>query len=141
MIHPNWKTGIAAAMLCAFASTPAPAHPAPHGHQPAATPAGDEAPFLAENDAAMEKMMRDMAAKPTGDINRDFVEMMIPHHQGALDMAQAYLRYGSNDRLKRIAQEIIVGQMQEIAAMRLAVGDPAPPSAPAPTQIGTHPKP
>ncbi|KAA0690612.1 DUF305 domain-containing protein [Neorhizobium sp. P12A] len=94
-----------------------------------------EQPYLSENDAAMTTMMDGMAAKPTGDVDRDFVEMMIPHHQGAIDMAQAYLRYGKNEQLKRIAQEIIVDQQQEIAAMRLALGDPLPPSTPAPTQV------
>ena len=83
----------------------------------------------------MAKLMNDMAVRPTGDVNRDFVEMMIPLHQGAIDMAQTYLRYGSNEQLKRIAQEIIVDQQQEIAAMRLALGDPLPPSEPAPTQV------
>ncbi|MGR9170154.1 DUF305 domain-containing protein [Rhizobium sp. KDH_Rht_773_N] len=107
--------------------------PASHQHAPASPT--DETPFLAENDAAMTKMMNDMAVRPTGDVNRDFVEMMIPHHQGAIDMAQTYLRYGSNEQLKRIAQEIIVDQQQEIAAMRLSLGDPLPPSAPAPTQV------
>ena len=53
--------------------------------------------------------------------------MMIPHHQGAIDMAQAELRYGKNEQLRRIAQEIIVEQQQEIAAMRLALGQPLPP--------------
>lgn len=95
----------------------------------------DEAPFLQENDAAMVKMMNDMAAKPTGDVNRDFVEMMLPHHQGAIDMAVAYLRYGNNEQLKRIAQEIIVDQQQEIAAMRMALGDPLPASDAVPTQV------
>jgi hypothetical protein len=61
--------------------------------------------------------------------------MMVPHHQGAIDMAQAELRYGRNEQLRRMAQEIIVTQQQEIAAMRLAVGEPLPPSAPAPDQI------
>ena len=56
--------------------------------------------------------------------------MMIPHHQGAIDMALAELRYGHNEQLRRIAQEIIVDQQQEIAAMRLAVGQPLPPSSP-----------
>jgi hypothetical protein len=93
-----------------------------------------EAPFLAENDAAMTKMMNDMAVKPSGDIDRDFALMMIPHHQGAVDMALAELRYGKNEQLRRIAQEIVVEQMQEIAAMRLAIGDTPPASAPAPTQ-------
>jgi len=94
----------------------------------------DEKPFLDENDAAMSKMMAGMAAKPTGDVDRDFVAMMVPHHQGAIDMAQAELRYGTNEQLRRIAQEIIVEQQQEIAAMQLAIGAPLPPSQPSPDQ-------
>jgi uncharacterized protein (DUF305 family) len=82
-----------------------------------------EAPFLKENDAAMSRMMAAMAVKPTGDVDRDFVATMVPHHQGAIEMAQAQLRYGKNERLRRIAQEIIVEQTQEIAAMRLAIED------------------
>jgi len=82
----------------------------------------------------MDKMMTGMDVKPTGDVDRDFTAMMIPHHQGAIDMAQAELRYGHNELLRRMAQEIIVQQQQEIAAMRLAVGQPLPPAAPAPDQ-------
>ena len=104
----------------------------------ATTPAlaGDpgEKPFLAENATAMDKMMTGMDAKPTGDIDKDFVAMMEPHHQGAIDMAQAELRYGHNEQLRRIAQEIIVEQQQEIAAMRLALGQPLPPSVASPDQ-------
>jgi hypothetical protein len=100
----------------------------------AAGPA-DEAPFLAENDAAMTRMMDGMAAKPTGDVDADFAAMMIPHHQGAIDMAQAELRYGRNEQLRRIAQGIIVEQQQEIAAMRLALGQALPPSVASPDQI------
>ena len=75
-----------------------------------------------------------MDVKPTGDVDRDFTAMMIPHHQGAIDMAVAELKYGRNDQLKRIAQEIIVDQQQEIAAMQMATGGPLPPSTPVPTQ-------
>lgn len=82
-----------------------------------------EAPFLAENDAAMAKMMAAMTIKPSGDVDRDFVAMMAPHHQGAVDMAQAELRYGRNEKLRRIAQEIVVEQLQQIAAMHLALGE------------------
>jgi hypothetical protein len=99
----------------------------------AATPA--ETPFLAQNDAAMTKMMAAMAIKPSGDVDQDFVAMMAPHHQGAIDMAQSELRYGNNEQLKRLAQEIIVTQQQEIAAMKLALGLPLPPSLPSPDQI------
>jgi uncharacterized protein (DUF305 family) len=109
----------------------------PVADQPGAAPRAKltaEAPYLAENDAAMTKMMNAMTVKPTGDVDRDFVAMMVPHHQGAIDMALAVLRYGRNEQLKRLAQEIIVTQQQEIAAMRLAVGEPLPPSIPSPTQ-------
>ena len=69
----------------------------------------------------MTKMMIDMAIQPTGDVDTDFVAMMVPHHQGAIEMAQAELRYGKNEPLRRMAQEIIVTQLQEIAAMRLSL--------------------
>jgi DUF305 family protein family protein len=101
----------------------------------------DEVPFLKENDDAMTKMMNDMTIKPSGDIDRDFVAMMSPHHQGAIDMAISELRYGKNEQLRRIAQEIIVDQMQEIAAMKLAIGEPATDSTPAPTQQQPAPTP
>ncbi|OTP67379.1 putative exported protein [Caballeronia sordidicola] len=82
----------------------------------------------------MNRMMNNMTVQPKGNVDEDFVAMMIPHHQGAVDMAQAELRYGHNERLRRIAQEIIVEQMQEIAAMRLALGQPLGPSTPVPDQ-------
>ena len=84
-------------------------------------------------------MMADMTIKPTGDVDRDFVQMMVPHHQGAIDMARAELKYGRNEQLRRMSQEIIVTQQQEIAAMRLAIGDPLPPSAASPTQPDVAP--
>jgi hypothetical protein len=93
-----------------------------------------EAPFLTENDAAMGKMLTEMTVQPTGDVDHDFVEMMAAHHQGAIDMAQALLRHGHNEPLRRLAQEIIVTQQQEIAAMRLALGEPLPPMTAAPDQ-------
>ena len=85
-----------------------------------------EAPYLAENVAAMTKMMIDMGIRPSGDVDADFVAMMIPHHQGAIEMARAELRYGRNEQLKRMAQEIIVTQLQEIAAMHLVLGQRLP---------------
>jgi Domain of unknown function (DUF305) len=98
------------------------------------TGAPDDSGFTSENNAAMLKMMYDMTVEPSGNIDRDFAAMMIPHHQGAIEMAQAELRHGSNEQLRRIAQGIIVEQQQEIVAMRLALDQPLPPSAPAPTQ-------
>lgn len=93
-----------------------------------------EAPFLSENVAAMTKMVDGMEIDPSGDVDQDFAAMMIPHHQAAIDMAQSELRHGHNEQLRRLAQEIIVTQQQEIAAMRLALGQTLPPSVPPPDQ-------
>jgi hypothetical protein len=93
-----------------------------------------ESAFLKENELAMSRMMAGMTIKPSGDVDRDFVSAMIPHHQGAIEMAQALLRHGRNEQLRRIAQEIIVDQTQEIAAMRLALGERAPDPAAVPTE-------
>jgi hypothetical protein len=100
------------------------------GSEPAA-----EMPYLAENVSAMTKMMIDMGIRPSGNVDVDFVEMMVPHHQGAIEMAQAELRYGRNKPLRRMAQEIIVTQLQEITAMRLSLGQALPPFVPSPDQI------
>jgi uncharacterized protein (DUF305 family) len=83
----------------------------------------------------MTKMMIDMGIRPSGDVDTDFVAMMAPHHQGAIEMAQAELRYGQYEPLRRMAQEIIVTQLQEITAMRLALGQPLPARAASPDQI------
>jgi uncharacterized protein (DUF305 family) len=83
----------------------------------------EEQSFLLENGAAMNKMMADMTIKPTGDVDRDFVAMMVPHHQGAVDMAKAELEYGHNEQLRRLARQIVATQQQEIMVMRDAVGD------------------
>jgi hypothetical protein len=91
---------------------------------PFRAPPAEEAAYLADNTSAMTQMMVDMGIRPSGDVDRDFVAMMTPHHQGAIAMAQAELRYGHNEQLRRMAQEIIVTQQQEIAAMRLAIGRP-----------------
>ena len=96
--------------------------------------ASAEASFMVENDAAMRKMLNDMAVKPTGDVDADFVAMMVPHHQGAIDMALAVLRHGRNLQIRRLAQEIIVTQQQEIVVMRFAVSRPLLPSRPLPPE-------
>src|SRR5713101_9919043 len=83
-----------------------------------------EASFMAENQAAMSKMMMGMAVKPSGNVDADFTAMMIPHHQGAVDMAEAELHYGHNRKLRRIARNIVAGQRQQIGAMRAALGQP-----------------
>ncbi|MBB6187620.1 DUF305 domain-containing protein [Rhodanobacter sp. MP7CTX1] len=94
----------------------------------------NESLFLAENKTAMDIMMAGMQAPPTGDVDHDFVATMVPHHRGAVDMAQLEMRYGSDAALKRIAQEIITDQPQEIAMMRLALGETLSPSLSSPSQ-------
>lgn len=67
---------------------------------------------------AMMKMHRDMDVPMTGNADRDFVTGMIPHHQGAIDMAEVELRYGRDPQLRRLARDIIAAQKREIAGMR-----------------------
>jgi uncharacterized protein (DUF305 family) len=68
--------------------------------------------------AAMMRMDAGMDIASSGDADHDFAAMMIPHHQGAIDMAMLELQYGKNPILKRLAQEIIITQQQEIDVMR-----------------------
>ncbi len=91
--------------------------------------------FFTKNDAAMTKMMAAMMKiKPSNDVDRDFVALMVPHHQGAIDMAAAELSYGHNEPLRGLAQEIIATQQQEIVAMRRALGEPLLASVPSSNQ-------
>ena len=69
---------------------------------------------------AMSVMHKGMHSAPyTGVPDRDFVTMMIPHHQGAIDMAKALLLYGKDPQMRRLAQEIITDQQSEIQLMQL----------------------
>ena len=69
---------------------------------------------------AMSVMNRGMhGAEYTGEPDHDFVTMMIPHHQGAIDMAKAILLYGKDPQMRRLAQEIITDQQSEIQLMQL----------------------
>jgi uncharacterized protein (DUF305 family) len=81
--------------------------------------------FYSEMSDVNMRMHVAMDVPPTGDIDRDFVRMMIPHHQGAIDMARLLLKYGHDPRLKRLAQSIIVEQGQEIAYMQTLLARPA----------------
>src|SRR5260370_1273543 len=67
-----------------------------------------EAPFPSENDTAMKKMMNGMAIEPTGDVDADFVAMMAPHHQGAIEMAVARARFRRHAEIRRLGQVCIV---------------------------------
>jgi uncharacterized protein (DUF305 family) len=79
--------------------------------------------FQQEMQAAMETMTRAMQGAPmVGDADRDFLAMMIPHHQGAIDMAKLVLVHGRDPLVRQLATEIMASQQVEIIAMRGRVG-------------------
>ena len=70
--------------------------------------------------ASMERMHSAMmSVNPANDSDTDFVKLMLPHHQGAVDMAKAELVYGKDPQMRRLAQEIITDQESEIQLMDL----------------------
>ena len=90
--------------------------------------------------SAMSRMDRDMMQPSSGNADRDFATMMIPHHQGAVDMAEAELRFGRDPVLRRLAQGIIVEQRQEIVVMQQALAAlPAAATAAAPMPMHKEP--
>jgi uncharacterized protein (DUF305 family) len=69
--------------------------------------------------AADQKMMSGMSGvQYTGDADRDFVAHMIPHHQGAVEMAKVELKYGKDVKLRKLAKDVIAAQEKEIAFMK-----------------------
>ena len=72
---------------------------------------------------AMERMQHGMAIPATGDTDVDFARMMIPHHQGAIDMAKAELAEGKDPELRRLAEAIIAAQEKEIAFLKQWLAD------------------
>lgn len=77
-----------------------------------------KAPATKAYAASMDRMMAAMDTKPTGDPDKDFVSMMMPHHQGAIDMARVELQYGRDPVLRAMAEDVVKAQEKEIAAMK-----------------------
>jgi len=97
----------------AFAQMSMPGH---DGHQTSApAPAGPSTKAYQDADA---KMHKDMDIAYSGDADVDFVKGMIPHHQGAIDMAKVVQQYGDDPEIKKLAADIIAAQEKEIAQMR-----------------------
>jgi hypothetical protein len=96
--------------------------PPPHAHHsmPEENMADNTAsPFAKGLSESMRVMHEEMMKPPmTGNNDRDFLATMIPHHQGAIDMAKLVLLYGKDERTRRLAQGIIIEQQSEIEAMR-----------------------
>lgn len=98
-----------------------------HAQQSASMPAmnmsgsatGDSNPSTQAFKEGGDQMMKNMSAPPyTGDTDKDFVAHMIPHHQGAVSMAEVELKYGKDPAMKRLAKNIIKAQNEEIAYMK-----------------------
>jgi uncharacterized protein (DUF305 family) len=75
-------------------------------------------PAIAAYIAASERMHQDMTIEFTGDPDIDFARAMIPHHQGAIDMARALLEHGEDPEMRALAEAIIAAQEREIAFLR-----------------------
>jgi uncharacterized protein (DUF305 family) len=90
------------------------AHTAPAA--PGADAGAVKSAYSAANDKMMNAMMGDSMAH-SGNADRDFVKMMIPHHQGAIEMANVQLKYGGDPQLKALALKIVAAQEAEIAEM------------------------
>jgi uncharacterized protein (DUF305 family) len=128
------------ALLAAVLGAPIACSPPEHFkmHRQSAAVSGEAGGFAREIEAGMKTMMKNMhAAGVSGNPDVDFLAMMIPHHQGAVEMARLALIYGKDPLTRRVAEEIIASQTAEIAAMteRLAIlrrgEDPDPGNFPA----------
>ena len=113
---------LGAVALCAAAFT-AQAH-ADHAAGGAAHAGMNHAADATASDATRafeqgeEKMMKDMRRPFSGNADKDFVAHMIPHHEGAVSMAQVQLKYGKDPELRKMAGDIIRAQQREIAFMK-----------------------
>ena len=95
------------------------------GSAPTTFVASRDRPYGVLVNDAMAIMNSGMDKAPmNGNADHDFASMMVPHHQGAVDMAKAELLYGTNPVLRRLAQEIIVTQSQEIEVMQRELKKP-----------------
>lgn len=101
--------GLSAGALAALPAIVLAQHEAHADHDPA------EAAFMAANQAMMDAMA-DMPS--TGDPDMDFVLMMIPHHEGAIAMANVVLQHGDDPEIRRLAEAVISAQESEVAWMK-----------------------
>lgn len=92
-----------------------------HHHHTRTVKDADEHQFLFDSDVGFSNMSRGMLMTPTGYIDRDFVDVTAPLHQGAIDMAHARLGEDHNDKLRQLAQGFESKQGQELSIMQHAL--------------------
>ncbi|MCH4811085.1 CopM family metallochaperone [Vreelandella neptunia] len=93
-------------------------HHGSHGDQRTAADSHSDNPAVAAYQAASERMHEDMAMAFTGNPDVDFAQGMIPHHEGAIAMAEIVLEHGEDDEIRQLAEEIIAAQESEIAFLK-----------------------
>ena len=117
--------GMPAGYIVAAVTNGSPPAPAT-SHAPAMDHAamGHDRGTVSETDAsrafreAATKMHADMSDAPTGDVDVDFAQGMLPHHQGAIDMARIEMKYGKDPEMRRLAKGVLDTQQREIESMR-----------------------
>src|ERR1700690_1466215 len=111
-----WRLAILGMVLSSIVMLALPQSSALHGDQKTVT----DDPAWSDIQQSMGKMHVAMASvKPSHDADVDFIQLMLPHHQAAIDMAKTQLLYGKDPQMRRLAQEIITDQQSEVELMQL----------------------
>ena len=133
MIKGIWRWAIPSILVLTL--TPVEWGQDSHSHTHVSTPESKWSELV----ESMDVMHAAMASvQPTGDNDVDFVRLMLPHHQAAIDMAKTQLAYGQDPQMRRLAQEIITDQQSEIELMQLWLRQREAKSSPVKRSPGIH---